>query len=135
MPKIGNIVALVQCHFGIITHCLLLDQNVLKIQTLVMTWQVWQSHFLLQIWHRVWLYQILARDLPNRWSSIFYKPKINFGNDETFFQPLETLFLMSIVGSKCIEDPNIGDDLPSLKKSFFAPHFGKRFATLNGKYS
>ena len=47
---------------------------------------------------------------------------------------------MSIVGSKCIEDPNIGDDLASLKKSFFVPHFGKEICpiigdALNGKYS
>ena len=34
MLKIGKVVAWVQCYFGIITHCLPLDQNVLKIQTL-----------------------------------------------------------------------------------------------------
>ena len=41
------------------------------------------------------------------------------------------------IGSKCIEDPNIGDDLTSLANPFFVPNlapsltlpnFGKRFA-------
>ena len=37
MLKNNYVNALFQCYFGIITHCLLSDQNVLKIQILITT--------------------------------------------------------------------------------------------------
>ena len=59
VPKNGNVAELVQCYFGIITHCLPLDQNVLKIKTLVMT----------------------CKSISNGWAKLLPLPKFWFVKD------------------------------------------------------